>query len=217
VPHLLHIDSSIAPEGSNSRQVARAYADAWRAVHPDGPVTYRDLVATPPPHLTWAAMAATFTPADAHTPEQARAAELREELIAEVTAADEILLAVPMYNFSIPSTFKAWLDHVIVLGRTASSNPGEGVLAGKKVTVVTAQGGSYQPGTPKEGWDHQRPLLAHNLEMLGGTDVEFIDVEMTSSTRVPELAQFVDIFTQSRARAVEAAIARAAARTRVAA
>jgi FMN-dependent NADH-azoreductase len=211
VAHLLHIDASIDPHGSTSRAVSRVYVGAWREANPDGKVTYRDLAVAPPPHLSWAALSATHAPVADHTPEQAAAHAVREELIAELETADELLLGVPMYNFGIPSTVKAWLDHVIVIGRTADSGAGDGALAGKKVTVVVAQGGSYRPGTPKEGWDHQQPHLAHALESLGAKDVEFIGVEMTLSTKVPALAEFTGLFEASRARARETARARATA------
>jgi len=209
--HLLHIDASLDPHGSTSRAVSRVYAQAWRGAHPDGMVTYRDLAATPPPHLSWAALTAGYAPAAEHTPEQRAAHAAREELIAEIETADELLLSVPMYNFGIPSTVKAWLDQVIVIGRTADSGAGDGALTGKKVTVVAAQGGSYKPGTPKEGWDHQQPYLAHAFESLGAKDIEFIGVEMTLSTKVPALAEFVGVFEASRVQADEAARARAAA------
>ncbi len=210
MPHLLHIDASIDPHGSISRAVSRAYADAWREANPGARVTYRDLAVTPPPHLSWAALSATHAPVAEHTPEQTVAHAAREELIAELEEADELLLGVPMYNFSIPSTIKAWLDQVIIIGRTADSGTGDGALSGKKVTVVTAQGGSYKPGTPKEGWDHQQPYLAHALEHLGAKDLEFIGIEMTLSTKVPALAQFVGLFEASRAQAGDAARVRAA-------
>jgi FMN-dependent NADH-azoreductase len=209
--HLLHIDASIDPNGSTSRAVARVYADTWREANPTGQVTYRDLAVTPPPHLTWAALTAAHAPEADRTPEQAAAYAAREELILELEGADELLLGVPMYNFSIPSTIKAWLDHVIMIGRTMDSGTGDGALSGKKVTVVTAQGGSYKPGTPKQGWDHQQPYLAHALASLGAKDIEFIVVEMTLSTKVPALAEFVGLFEASRALASEAARARAAA------
>ena len=209
--HLLHVEASFAPEGSVSRSIGAIYVDAWRQHNPDGVITHRDLAVAPPPHLSWTVVSAGFVPPEQHSPEQAEAVKIREEYIAEVEAADEYLLTVPMYNWSIPSTLKAWLDHVILLGRTTGLPNGCGVMTGKKVTVVTAQGGAYGPGAPKEGWDHQRPYLAHALEALGGTDVEFVNVEMTLSTTNPELAQFTNLFESSRAAAEQAVRARAAA------
>src|SRR5262245_1162584 len=100
IRHLLHIDASVDPHSSTSRAVSRVYAEAWREANPDGRIAYRDFSVTPPPHLSWAALTATHTPGGDHTPEQAAAHAVREELIAELEDADELLLAVPMYNFS---------------------------------------------------------------------------------------------------------------------
>jgi len=211
MPHLLHVSASLAPEGSVSRSVGEIYVDAWRQRHPNGVVTHRDLAASPPPHLDWAAISAGFVPPEQHTPEQAEAVKTREEYIAEVEAADEYLLTVPMYNWSLPSTLKAWLDQIIMVERTAMLPGGGGVLSGRKVTVVTSQGGSYAPGAPRQAWDHQRPYLAHALEALGGDEVEFINIEMTLAPVKPELAQFIDLFESSRTAAERAVRARATA------
>ncbi|MCK9899363.1 NAD(P)H-dependent oxidoreductase [Frankia sp. Cpl3] len=195
--HLLHVDSSLAPEGSVSRGIAAAYVEAWRDRNSQGTVTHRDLAATPPPHLSWTLVSSGFADPEQFTSEQAEAVRIREEYLAEVEKADEYVISVPMYNYSYPSTIKAWLDQIIVMGRTAGGAAGDGVLAGRKVTVVTAQGGSYAPGTPKEGWDHQVPYLRHAFEVLGADDIEFITVVMTLSTVNPALAQFKDVFQAS--------------------
>ncbi|OHV22481.1 FMN-dependent NADH-azoreductase [Parafrankia soli] len=211
MPHLLHIDSSLAPEGSVSRGVAEAYAESWRKHHPDGTLTHRDLATSPPPHLNWALVSGGQTPPEQRTPEQAEAVKIREEYLEEVESADEYVISVPMYNYAYPSTIKAWLDQVIVMGRTAGGTAGDGVLAGRKVTVITAQGGSYAPGAPKEGWDHQVPYLRHAFEALGADNIEFITVVMTLSKVNPALAAFTDVFEASRTAAEQAARDRAAA------
>ncbi|EIV94089.1 FMN-dependent NADH-azoreductase [Frankia sp. QA3] len=211
MPHLLHVDASLAQEGSTSRSLAAAFIDAWRAARPEGTVTYRDLALTPPPHLDWATLSAGFTPPEQHTPEQAEGVKLREELIVELEAADELLLSLPMYNYSVPSAFKAWVDQVILIGRTVRQPPEQSVLAGRRVTVIATQGGSYAVGTPKEGWDHQLPFVAHVLESLGATDVELIRVEMTLAPVTPALADFTDLYERSRAAGEATARARAAA------
>lgn len=209
--NLLHIDSSFAGDASVSRAIGRQYVEAWLAAHPDGVIIYRDLALTPPPHLDWVALSAAMTPEDERTPEQTEAVKLREELVTELETADEYLLTVPMYNWSIPSTLKSWIDQVIVVGRTSATADGRGPLTGKKVTVVITKGGSYAPGAPKEGWDHITPYLAHVLEALGATDAEFVDVEMTLAQSQPALAQFIELFHSSRAAAEEAVRARAVA------
>ncbi|SNQ49163.1 FMN-dependent NADH-azoreductase [Frankia canadensis] len=209
--HLLHVDASFAPEGSTSRALGATFVDAWRAAHPGGTITYRDLALTPPPHLDWTAVSAAATPPEQRTPGQNDAVKLREELIGEVETADEYLLSLPMYNFSVPSTFKAWVDQVILVGRTLRQPPERSAMTGRRATVIATQGGSYGAGTPKEGWDHQLPYVAHVLESLGASDVELIRVEMTLAPVNPALAQFTELFESSLAAGEAAARARAAA------
>ncbi|WP_261553473.1 FMN-dependent NADH-azoreductase [Frankia tisae] len=209
--NLLHVDASLAQEGSTSRSLAATFIDAWSTAHPEGTVTYRDLALTPPPHLDWATLSAGFTPSEQHTPEQTEGVKLREELIAELETTDELLLSLPMYNYSVPSTFKAWVDQVILVGRTVRQPPEESVLTGRRVTVIATQGGSYAVGTPKEGWDHQLPFIAHVLESLGATDVELVRVEMTLAPVNPALADFTELYERSRAAGESALRARAAA------
>jgi FMN-dependent NADH-azoreductase len=179
--HLLHIDSSLRSEGSRSRQLSAYYAERWRAAHPDGIVTYRDLAADPVPHLDHATFLAGFVPAADRTPEQAAARALSETLIDEVLAADTVLIGMPLYNFGPPSTFKAWFDRIVSPERTA------GKLGGKEFVVVTARGGGYKPGTPRHGWDHREPWLRHALSTLGVSDAVFIDTELTLARESPAM------------------------------
>lgn len=208
---LLHIDSSFAGDNSVSRAVTREYVAEWQAANPEGTVTYRDLAAQPPAHLDWTAVSAGMTPEDQRTPEQNEAVKARETYIGEVAAADEVVFAVPMYNFSIPSTVKAWIDQLIIPGVTLADAANPGLLNGKKVTILTSQGGSYGPGTPKDGWDHVTPYLTHVVEALGADDVEFVNVHMTLSVVNPALAEFKDLFHSSRAAATDAVKARVGA------
>jgi FMN-dependent NADH-azoreductase len=194
-----------------SRAVAREYVAAWQESNPDGAVTHRDLAAAPPAHLDWTVVSAGMTPEDQRTPEQNEAFKARTTYIGEVAAADEVVVAAPMYNWSLPTTLKAWIDQLIIPGVTVAAENNPGLLNGKKVTIITTQGGSYAPGAPKEGWDHVSPYLAHVLEALGADNAEFVNVEMTLSTRNPALAQFTDVFHASRAAAAGAVKARATA------
>jgi FMN-dependent NADH-azoreductase len=116
--HLLHLDSSARTTGSISRQLTAEFATHWKASNPEGQITYRDLAVDPPPHIQEATVAAMFIPPAARTPEQVVATALQEKLIAELAAADTLLIGAPMYNFSISSSLKAWIDHVVVFGRT---------------------------------------------------------------------------------------------------
>ncbi|RKN43175.1 FMN-dependent NADH-azoreductase [Streptomyces hoynatensis] len=205
---LLHIDSSLNGENSVSRAVARSFREAWEQQHPEGTVRYRDLAAEPLPHLDGLAYHTQSVPAEERTPEQVAAFALREELASELEAADAVLIGAPLYNYSIPSNLKAWLDHVIIMGRTA----GEGsTIAGKPVTVVTSRGGSYAPGTPMEGNDFAHPYLNWLLGGSLGMDVEFIVPELTLAPIVPAMAGLIGKSKESRERAHEQARERAKA------
>jgi FMN-dependent NADH-azoreductase len=186
MPNLLHIDSSIRPlEQSRSRQLSKHYSEAWAAAHPDGTVTYRDLSADPPPHVSWASFSANLTPPEDRTSEQSTWRELTELYCNEVLAADDIVVGMGLYNFGIPSTIKAWFDRIVVPGLTMG--PDGGLLGGKKLTFTAARGGGYGEGTPREGWDHREPWLLHAFEHLGLTDVRFIHAELTLARESPAM------------------------------
>ena len=142
--HLLHIDSSLRTDASRSRKLSAYYADAWRAAHPDGTVTYRDLAADPLPHLDGAAFTANFVPDEQRTPEQRAARELTDVIVGEVLAADTIVIGMGLYNFGVPSTVKAWFDRIVVPGVTLGDEGG--TLGGRTLVFTTAAGGGYRPG-----------------------------------------------------------------------
>jgi FMN-dependent NADH-azoreductase len=138
-------------------------------------VTVRDLRAAPHPALDEAALGALFTPAEQRTPEQAARVALDDALIAEIQAADVVVLGVPMINFGIPASLKNWIDAISrakVTFQYTAQGP-EGLLKGKKVYAVMARGGKYR-GSPA---DSQVPYLRQVLGFLGMTDVEFIYAE----------------------------------------
>jgi len=205
---LLHIDSSALTESSVSREVTAAFRAEWETQHPEGTVIYRDLANDPLPHLSADAIVSGMAPAEAHTPEQAAAAALRTKLADELEQADAILIGTPMYNFTIPSTLKAWLDHVIIMGRTAAPEVG-GSVAGKPTTVVVARGGGYGAGTPRESFEFVSTYLDKVLTGLLGLDVEFIIPELTLARVVPEMAELIDVADASKAAAHERAVAKA--------
>jgi FMN-dependent NADH-azoreductase len=179
--NLLHLDSSLRTEGSRSRRLSAHFAERWQARHPDGTVTYRDLALDPVPHLDNTAFSANFVAASDRTPEQVAARALTEKLAGEVLAADTIVIGLPLYNFGPPSTFKAWLDRIVVPDLTI------GQLSETNVVVVTARGGGYGPGTPRDGWDHREPWLRHALTTLGVNDPVFIDTELTLARESPAM------------------------------
>jgi FMN-dependent NADH-azoreductase len=203
---LLHIDSSALSQGSASREVTAAFRAAWEEQHPEGTVVYRDLAATLPPHLSAAAITAGFADPATHSEEQRAAVAVREQLIAELEQADAIVIGAPMYNLSIPSTLKAWLDQVVVVGRTAGENPSVG---GTPAVVVASRGGAYGPGTPREGFEFVQNYLEKLLGGLLGLDVEFIVPELTMARSVPAMAELVEKADASRAQAHEQAAAKA--------
>src|SRR5215470_1670690 len=177
--NLLFVSSSLFGDGSQSRSVAREFIDRWRDAHPRTSVTERDLTADSIPHLSLATLAATAQPADARNAAERQSAALADTLIEEVEAADVIVIAAPMYNFSIPSTLKAWIDHIARAGRTfryGASGP-EGMLKGRKAFIVTGRGGVYSGESPAKSLDFQEPYLRATLGFLGLDDVAFIHVE----------------------------------------
>ncbi|MFS8099371.1 NAD(P)H-dependent oxidoreductase [Lentzea alba] len=177
--NLLHIDSSIRYEGSVTREISGAFADNWRSVNPEGGYVYRDVHASPVPHKDGTAQG------------------IAADLIAEVEAADVILIGAPMYNYSIPSTLKAWIDQVAISDYFARED-GTFPWGGKRVVVVTARGGSYKPGTPREGFDFQEPYLRAVLSMVGlDQNLEFVHAELTLADVVPQMHQFRELAVES--------------------
>jgi FMN-dependent NADH-azoreductase len=199
MPHLLHLDSSAALSTSRSRQITATFAEAWRGRGSQYTVTYRDLHTSPLPHLADAALhwpprlrpaggegAGGTAGADQAAFEAAQA--LQDELISELLAADVLLVGAPMYNYSVPSTLKAWIDHVHVPGRTAPFDEQTQPLAGRPAVIVSSSGGSYDAGSPTDGWDHAVPVLQLILGTALGMTVEVIAAALTLAETVPALA-----------------------------
>ncbi|MEU6478184.1 NAD(P)H-dependent oxidoreductase [Streptomyces sp. NPDC047017] len=204
---LLHIDSSVFPgAASASRAVTAAFRAHWQEQHPEGTVVYHDLAAHPVPHITADAHTAGFADPATHTPGQAAAFAGRIRLIEELEQADAVLIGAPMYNFTIPSTLKAWLDNVILMGRTAGESPS---AEGTPVTVVASRGGSYAPGTPREPFEYVRNYLTAVLGTGLGLAVDFIVPELTMAPHNPAMTELVPLFEASRDRALEEAAAKA--------
>jgi hypothetical protein len=132
--------------------------------------------AEPLPHVDFSGVSAVFTAPEDRTPEQAAAFAVREALASELAEADAVLIAAPMYNYTIASTLKAWLDQVIIKDRTFGATQS---AKGTPTIVVASRGGSYAPGTPREGWEFVRNYLEKVLGELLGLDVEFIVPELT--------------------------------------
>lgn len=177
---LLRIDSS-ARTASVTRQLTAKAAEKWKENNPDGYVIHRDLSAIEIPPITddWSA---THLDASKLSLGQRSYLSTSDQLIDELRAADTIVIGAPMYNFSISSPLKAWIDQIVRLGKTFGAGPNgpRGLLEMKKVIVITARGGAYEKGTAREAFDFQEPYLRHILGFIGLTDVTFIHAENQS-------------------------------------
>jgi FMN-dependent NADH-azoreductase len=176
---LLLVKSSIFGPNSKSASMAEEFVEVWKGRHPGGKVVVRDLGAEPLPHISAAHLGALMTGEDARSGEQKAMVAQSDALIAEAEAADTIVIASPMYNFTISSNLKAWIDHVTRAGRTfryTEEGRPEGLLKNKKVVVVTGRGGVYSEG-PLTPFDFQEPYLRTILGFIGLTNVTFVHVE----------------------------------------
>ncbi|MFC9969869.1 FMN-dependent NADH-azoreductase [Spirillospora sp. NPDC127200] len=208
MPVLLHLDSS-ARRRSVSREVGDAFAAGWREAHPDGRRLYRDLAADPVPLIgeAWTEicdnlLADGITALDrlhegARTPAQKEAWAVLEPLLAELVAADVVLIATPMYNFGVPASLKAWIDQVTFPKMS---------LKGRRFVVASARGGAYGPGMPREPFDHQERYLR---DFFAGhfavEDTAFVNAELVNARVDPGLAHLRAEHDASYAAALEAA------------
>jgi FMN-dependent NADH-azoreductase len=205
---LLHLDAS-ARRRSISREVSAVFAHAWRVQHPDGGYVYRDLATDPVPFIdeAWTELCdAVLTQGSTdlnriaelvRTPAQAAAWDILAPLLAELRAADVVLIGTPMYNYSIPAALKAWLDQVTFPRMS---------LAPRRFVVAAARGGAYSDGAPKAAFDYQQRYLR---DFLAGhfavTDTAFITAELVNSRHDPALAHRRDDHERSYACALETA------------
>jgi FMN-dependent NADH-azoreductase len=201
--YLLHIDSSIQGERSVTRKLTARARDVWRAAHPEGTVTYRDLGSNPVPHLDATTGPARAVPPELRTPAQATSWALTEELVNEIKEADTILLGLPLYNFGAPSSVKAWVDHLIAPGLSLDPDTHAPLLGGREFVVLASRGGGYAEGTPRHGWDHAQPWLPHAIS-LTGLQPRFITTELTLAHTNPAMAELIPLAEQSLADAERA-------------
>lgn len=173
---LLHIDSSILGDNSASRQLSREVVEAWKAAEPGITVTYRDLAADAISHFSAQTLVAAGTSAELRDAALKYEADLSAETMAEFQAADALVIAAPMYNFSIPTQLKAWIDRIAVAGQTFRYTEAgfEGLCGGKKLVIVSTVGGLHA-GQPS-GAGHE-DYLKVMFGFLGITDIEFVRAE----------------------------------------
>lgn len=187
---LLEIRTSLYGAEGQSSRLAERFVTRWRAQHPYGLVTVRDLSTDSVPHLTAERFGAFLAKPDARSPLQQAIVAESDALIDELRAADVVVFGLPMYNFAVPSTLKAYFDHVARAGVTFryTANGQEGLLKGKKVYVFATRGGLYL-GTPR---DTQTAYVREFLGFLGITDVEFVYAEGLSLGEAPRAAALAD-------------------------
>ncbi|WP_192564916.1 FMN-dependent NADH-azoreductase [Pseudomonas gozinkensis] len=173
---LLHIDSSILGDNSASRQLSSQVTQAWQAAEPSAVVTYRDLAADAISHFSSTTLVAAGTTAELRNAAQQHEAELSATTLAEFIAADAIVVAAPMYNFTVPTQLKAWIDRIAVAGQTfryTEAGP-EGLCGGKKVVIVSTSGGIH--AGQASGVAHE-DYLKLVFGFLGITDIEVVRAE----------------------------------------
>jgi len=200
---LLHIDSSVLGPHSVSRQVSAAIVDRLRQTNPSLDITYRDLSATPLSHLSGAHLAAAqgAASADAGLAQDMAASQA---VLAEFLAADTIVLGAPMYNFTIPSQLKAWIDRIVVAGKTFKYNAQgpQGLAGHKRVIVAISRGGFYGAGTPAAALEHLETYLRGIFGFIGVTNLEFIlaeGIQVGPEHREKALAGALEAVTNLRA------------------
>ena len=188
MPTLLRLDSSADARQSKSREVTEAFTAGWTARGPDYTVVHRDLVTDPVPHVTDSAL---HWAKDLRTPDETpdpEAESRQQQILDELAAADVLLIGAPLYNYTVPSTLKAWIDQIHVLGVTAPFGDKQTQpYKGKPAVVVASQGLSYEDG-PQQGLDHGVPVLREILGRALGMDVTVLYTRYTLASRVPQLA-----------------------------
>lgn len=183
---LLHLDTSVRGTRSISRHLSQLFIDEWLAERPDDRVIRRDLTIDPPPPITEAWIAACFTQPGERDEAMRCALEWSDRAIAEIEAAEVLVMGVPMHNYGMPSALKAWFDQVIRIGRTFSFDlergdwPLEPTLSGKRLVVLSARGEfGFEPGGIREDWNHLDPHIATCARYLGvaGDAIDTVVVE----------------------------------------
>jgi len=192
---LLVVETSPRGDHSISRNLTRRFVTDWRTAHSGGEVVLRDLMQTELPFVNAPWLQAYFTPPEQHSPQMKDALRLSDELVAELLAAEHLVIATPVYNYNIPAALKAWIDHIVRKGMTLGHD-GQGLLHGKRATVLMASGGVYTEGSPIRDRDIAAQYLRLILNVIGITDVTFIAaggakvVDLGDVTREAFLARF---------------------------
>lgn len=180
---ILRIDSSSRLEGSHSRELADYFQNTWCKKYPDDRVTVRDVVKNPAPHIADLTIAGFYTPQPQQTEAMKQAIALSDELIDELQSADVLLLSVPMYNFSVPSALKAWIDQIVRIGRTFAYDGTNftGLVTVKRAYVICAYGASgYTDDGAFSAFNFLEPYLKGLLSFLGIENIQFFNLQATT-------------------------------------
>ncbi|MEO3415738.1 NAD(P)H-dependent oxidoreductase [Roseovarius sp. CAU 1744] len=206
---ILRIDASSRPaidlaggEGSYSRALADRIVSELEAKYPGADVVHRDLAVDPIPHIAEATIKGFYTPVDALTDDLRDALVLSHRVIAEVKAADAIVISAPIYNFSIPSALKAWIDHVLRIGHTFAYEDGQfqGLVEDRPVYLALSYGaGGYGDGGPLQSYDQMKPYLTMILNFIGLTSVTALSIEATTADAATIAAEREKAFAATRA------------------
>ncbi|MEO6104646.1 MAG: NAD(P)H-dependent oxidoreductase [Pseudoxanthomonas sp.] len=170
---LLVVETSPRGDSSVSRQLTRRFVADWQATHTQGQVVRRDLADIQLPHVNAPWLQAYFTPDDQQSAEMKKALRMSDVLVAEILAADHIVIATPVYNYNVPAALKAWIDHIVRKGQTLGFD-GKGLVTGKKATVLIASGGVYTEGSPIRDRNMAEQYLRLILNVIGITDVTVV-------------------------------------------
>ena len=205
---LLHIDSSPLAGASVSRELTRRIVAQWQGAHPGTTVEHLDLAADPPTHLNADSLGFRLgLDADGLTDTQKRENAISERLVSQFLAADVVVVGAPMYNFSVPSQLKAWIDRVAQAGRTftyTDKGP-QGLAGGKTVIVASSRGGAYSTNPALSFLDHQEAYLKAVFGFFGITDVRFVRAEGVAMGEAAKAKALADADVAIRAEVADAA------------
>ena len=182
---LLIIEASPRGDDSISRNLAKTFVAQWKTAHPSGEVIERDLAKINLPYVNLPWLGASLTPTEKHTPEMKDVLRVSDELVAELLAADHIAISTPVYNYNIPANLKSYVDHIVRKGLTLGLT-GEGLVHGKKCTILMASGGIYTEGSPIRDRDIATVYLRLILKVIGIEDVTFV---AAGGTKVVDLGE----------------------------
>jgi FMN-dependent NADH-azoreductase len=190
---LFRLDASINPDGSASRAIGDTVENEWVATHPQERVTRRDVGADPFQSTAWTkALRATSTPEGKRSRAQHLTIEMVSDLAAELREADAALLAVPLYNWSVPAHVKTWIDLVIAGAKSAD----EALLEGKPAVLVVVRGAVPGHGTPAEGWDHGLGYLRRVIADVWGAKLTIVERELPLAGLDPALDDLAELTTE---------------------